>query len=147
MLARRIAIGGVVVGCVDFLDAVIFFGLRNGVTPQRIGQSIAAGVQGRGAFSGGWTSAALGVALHFLIAFGIVLAYAWLAHAMPVLRRHVVACGAVYGVGVYAFMNYLVIPLSATSRGPFVWTVFANGILIHVFGVGIPAAWFASKQG
>lgn len=140
MSARGLIIGGLVVGALDFLDAVVFFGVRNGVTPMRIGQSIAAGVQGRAAFSGGWTSAALGVVLHFVIAFGIVAVYAGLAHAIPLLRRRVIAFGAIYGVGVYFVMNYVVIPLSATTRGPFVWPVFANGILIHIFGVGIPAA-------
>ena len=40
-------------------------------------------------------------------------------------------------------MNYAVIPLSATSRGPFVLPVFINGILIHALGVGLPSAWFA----
>ena len=37
-------------------------------------------------------------------------------------------------------MNYVVIPLSATARGPFVLPVFINGILIHAFGVGLPSA-------
>jgi hypothetical protein len=46
----------------------------------------------------------------------------------------------IFGVGAYCVMNYVVIPLSATSRGAFAWPVFANGILIHMFGVGIPSA-------
>ena len=60
------------------------------------------------------------------------------------LTRRRPVWGSVYGVGVCFFMNYVVIPMSATARGPFVWSVFANAILIHIFGVGIPAAWFAS---
>jgi len=40
-------------------------------------------------------------------------------------------------------MNYVVGPLSAAVQGPFSLPVFANGILIHMFGIGVPAAFFA----
>src|SRR6516165_4944167 len=53
------------------------------------------------------------------------------------LTRRRPVWGSVYGVGVCFFMNYVVIPMSATARGPFVWSVFANAILIHICGVGI----------
>ena len=53
--------------------------------------------------------------------------------------------GILYGLAVYAVMNYLVIPLSAigprTTATPL--PVLANGLLIHMFGVGLPAALFA----
>ena len=48
-----------------------------------------------------------------------------------------------YGVCVYGVMTYVVVPLSAAGHGPFVLAVFLNGLLIHIFGVGIPAAFFA----
>lgn len=41
--ARAIAYGGLTVGVLDGLDAVVFFGLR-GVPPLRIFQAIAAGL-------------------------------------------------------------------------------------------------------
>ena len=50
---------------------------------------------------------------------------------------------AAYGVAVYFFMNLVVIPLSAIGAVRFSPVLFANGILIHVFGVGIPSALFA----
>lgn len=48
--ARAIVYGGLVVGTLDILDAVIFFGLWRGVAPIRIFQSIASGLLGRAAF-------------------------------------------------------------------------------------------------
>jgi uncharacterized membrane protein YagU involved in acid resistance len=135
--------GGVVVGILDLLDAVVFFGVRNGVAPMRICQSIAAGLQGRAAFSGGAASAALGLLLHFFIAFVIVFLYALASRLLPILTQQLAICGALYGIGAYFFMNYVVIPLSATTRGAFAWPVFLNGIVIHIAGIGIPAAWFA----
>src|SRR5258707_3463353 len=93
MRLKMLIIGGLVVGALDFLDAVVFFGLRSGTTPVRIGQSIAAGLQGRAAFSGGLPSAAPGVLLHFFIAFVIVAVYYFAAPAMPLLPPQPITSG------------------------------------------------------
>jgi len=137
---RAIALGGLVVGTLDILDAFIFFGIRNGVKPMRILQSIAAGVLGRASFQDGYPSAALGVLLHFTIATGIVTTCYLLAFRIKLIVEKPIVAGMIFGIGAYCVMNYVVIPLSATSRGAFAWPVFANGILIHMFGVGIPSA-------
>jgi len=142
---RWIAGGALVVAVLDFLDAVVFFGLRNGTSPIRIAQSIAAGVMGRSAFSGGTPAAMLGVGLHFLIAYLIVLTYWTLSRAIPMMTTRVAASGILFGIAAYFVMNYVVIPLSATSRGAFAMPVFLNGLAIHVVGVGLPAAWFVSR--
>jgi hypothetical protein len=141
--ARPILYGTLVVGTLDALDAIVFFGLRSGTTPSRIGQSIAAGVFGRRSFQMGLHSAALGFLLHYFIAFLIVAIFYAASRAIPLLRRQTVVAGILYGIAVYFVMNDVVIPLSATTRGPFVLPVFVNGLLIHMFGVGLPSAWFA----
>jgi hypothetical protein len=145
-MGRAILYGTLVVGTLDALDAVIFFGFR-GATPMRIFQSIAAGLLGRASYQGGLRSAALGVALHYLIAFLIVTAFYLISRQAPLLLEHAVIAGMLYGIAVYFVMNYAVIPLSATSRGPFVLPVFVNGLLIHAFGVGLPSALFARWGG
>ena len=141
--AHPILYGTLVVGTLDLLDAIVFFGLRNGVPPVRIFQSIAAGIYGRAASQMGWHSAGFGVLLHYFIAFLIVSIFYVVSRGVPALRRHTVAVGLLYGVLAYVVMNYAVLPLSAAGRGPFVLPVFVNGILIHAFGVGLPSAWFA----
>jgi uncharacterized membrane protein YagU involved in acid resistance len=85
----------------------------------------------------------LGALLHFFIAFVVVLVYFLASRRLPVLREHPVLCGALYGVGVWLAMNFVVLPLSAAAVGPRVWPVVVNGLAIHVFGVGIPSALFA----
>ena len=139
---RAILYGTLTVGALDLADALVFFGLR-GVQPIRICQSIAAGLLGRSAFQGGLSTAALGVVLHFFIAFLIVTVFYLISRRVPVLLAHAIVSGLVYGAGVYFVMNYVVIPLSATARGPFVLPVFVNGLLIHAFGVGLPSSLFA----
>jgi uncharacterized membrane protein YagU involved in acid resistance len=143
--AHPILYGTLVVGTLDALDAIVFFGLRSGVTPGRIFESIAAGIYGRAASRMGLHSIGLGILLHYFIAFLIVAIFYALSRAIPFMRRQTVIAGIVYGVAAYFVMNDVVIPLSATSRGPFVLPVFVNGILIHAFGVGLPSAWFARE--
>jgi len=42
-------------------------------------------------------------------------------------------------------MNLVVIPLSAIGAVRCSWPRLVNGILIHVFGIGIPSALFAAR--
>lgn len=143
--AHPILYGTLAVGTLDALDAIIFFGLRSGVTPGRIFQSIAAGIYGRTSYQMGLHTVGLGFLLHYFIAFLIVSAFYVLSRFVPILRRQTVIAGLLYGVVVYFVMNYAILPLSAAGRGPFVLPVFVNGILIHAFGVGLPSAWFAGE--
>jgi hypothetical protein len=140
--ARLLLFGGLVVGALDALDAVVFFGLR-GVAPERIFQSIAAGLLGRAAFQGGPGVVALGAALHFLIATLIVITCYLMSGGLPVLVDRPWIAGPLFGIGAYCVMNYVVIPLSATRAGAFAWPVFLNGIGIHMIGIGLPSAFFA----
>ncbi len=139
---RLLLLGGLVVGVLDGLDAVVFFGVR-GVAPARIFQSIAAGLLGRSAFQGGPGVVALGVALHFVIALLIVITCYLMSGVLPILIDRPWICGPVFGIGAYCVMNYVVIPLSAARAGAFAWPVFLNGIGIHMIGIGIPSALFA----
>jgi uncharacterized membrane protein YagU involved in acid resistance len=141
--ARAILTGAAVVGALDALDAIIFFGLRSGVTPGRIFQSIASGLLGRASFQGGSATVALGVLIHFSIAFSIVATYYLASRRFDLLTRRAVVCGIAYGVLVYLFMNLVVVPLSAVTRGHQALPVIVNGVLIHMFGVGLASAVFA----
>jgi uncharacterized membrane protein YagU involved in acid resistance len=139
---RALLYGTLAVGILDGLDAVVFFGLRGaGTRPLVIFQAIASGLLGRSAFAGGWTTAALGVLLHFFIAFVVVLVFVLASKRLAVLRRAPIVMGLLYGIAVYLVMNRIVVPLSAAAGGgspP--WPVLVNGVLIHMFGVGLPAS-------
>ena len=104
------------------------------------------GLLGRGeAFSGGWGTAALGLALHFFIAFVIVLVFFLASRRLPVLTQQPVIVGLIYGIGVYLVMTFVVVPASAAGGGSLpAWPVALNGVLIHMFGVGLPASLAAS---
>ena len=141
-----VILGGLLAGALDIAFACAFWSLRAGVPATRIFQSVAAGLLGRASFTGGTATAALGLALHFGIAVSMAVAYDRLAERRPVLRRRPLIAGAVYGLLLYAVMNWLVVPLSAASPGSTDPLWVALGIAAHVVLIGIPIA-LASRLG
>jgi hypothetical protein len=143
-MKRAIAFSGLVVGVLDGLDAVILT-LALGGSPWRMFQGIAGGLIGReDARAGGAATVLLGVALHFTIATVVSAVYIVASRRAPLLVARPVVCGALYGVGVWAFMRWVVIPLSQLGGpGPLTAVALINGVLAHTLLVGIPAALIA----
>jgi len=142
---RALVIGTVVVGVLDALDAIVVFALRSNVSPMRIFQGIASGLIGPEAFAGGVPTALLGVGLHFVIACGIVATCLAISRVWTPLASRPFVFGPIYGIAVYLVMNFVVIPLSAIGASSFNTFAVVNGLLIHVVGVGIPAALVAAR--
>jgi len=130
-----------IVGALDITYAILFSYFRSGTAPARLLQSVAAGALGRASFDGGMRTAALGLAIHFFIAFVITFVFFAAARRLPALARRPVITGAAYGIGVYIVMNWVVIPLSKIGPRPFPATiVFVTGVLVHMFLIGVPIA-------
>lgn len=138
--------GGLAVGILDGLFALIFYGLILGVKPLRIFQSVASGVLGRASFEGGTQTFLLGILLHFLVATCIAAVYYMASLKLPVLIHRAVICGLVYGMIAYIVMNYVVIPLSAASSGRFSLRTFLPAFIGHAFLVGLPVALIARQS-
>ena len=142
---RYVAAGGLVAGTLDLLYICTFWALR-GVGPVRIFQSVAAGWTGRdAAIAGGWRTAALGLASHYLIAICMAAVFFLAARRYPALVRRPWLSGALYGIVLYAVMNYVVVPLSAAGTGALPalrWTDLLH-LAAHMFLVGASCAWFA----
>jgi hypothetical protein len=138
--------GGFSAAALDIVNAMVFWNLYAGTKPVTILQSIAAGLQGKAAFSGGAASAALGLFLHFLIMCAMAAAY-WLAcrRWAWMLERPAVA-GVAYGLLTWAAMNYVVVPLSQASSPPFIPSWFLDGLLAHVLLVGLLFAYVARRS-
>ncbi|HET8647044.1 MAG TPA: hypothetical protein VFO85_16225, partial [Vicinamibacteria bacterium] len=82
---RAILLGGLVAGTMDITAAILLYA-RRGVPPLRILQSVASGLLGRAAFTGGVPTAALGLALHFFIATTAAAVYVLAARRLPLAR-------------------------------------------------------------
>jgi hypothetical protein len=145
MTARQFAVaslaGGLLAGVLDIVYAFIWLG-ASGRTPLWVLQSVASGWLGRAAFSGGIGAAALGLASHLGICIGAAAIYGAAVRGSAWIRTHWIAGGIAFGVLVYLFMNFVVIPLSAAPFGPS-WAprAFIQGFVSHAALVGLPIAW------
>lgn len=138
---RAIVFGGLIAGVLDISYACIYNYIQRGSPPSRILQSVASGALGASAFTGGAKTAALGLAFHFLIAFIAAAVYYGLSRQFRFMVTQALLCGALFGLGVYLVMNFVVLPLSAIPfKISFALPNLVGGLLIHIFGIGIPIA-------
>jgi hypothetical protein len=146
-MTRTLGITALLVGTLDITYAITFSYFRSGTSPVRLLQSVAAGALGRdGAFNGGLPAAALGLTVHFFIAFTITAIFFAAASRQRWLIRRPAIVGPLYGIGVYLVMNYLVISLSRIGARPRPATiVLVTGVLVHMFLIGAPIAFGARR--
>jgi hypothetical protein len=122
----------------DIISAFIV-ALSRGSTPARLLQFVASGLLGPQAFQGGTATAALGLGLHFFIAFTLVIIFYAARRSIGILRQRPISSGLLYGLAVYAVMNLVVLPLSAARpRHSITGDVIQIGI--HMFIIGLPTS-------
>ena len=132
--------GGLACGTFDILQAFIGYGLVNGVKPVRILHHIASGVLGPQAHQGGAATAALGLLLHFVVAFGAATVYYVASRWIGFMTTHAVISGLLFGEAVFWFMRLVVVPLSRAPVGGFGVATVITGPIGHMFLVGLPIA-------
>jgi hypothetical protein len=135
---------GLLCGIFDILAAFVVYG-SFGLKPIPLLQGIARGVLGARARDGGLATAFLGLACHFVIAYGAATVYVVASRFAPFLVEHAVPCGILYGIAVYFFMQDVVLPLSAIGRRPFSLQFTLIGVGIHIFTVGLTIALTARR--
>jgi hypothetical protein len=137
---KGVVIGGGLAATLDIVYAFVI-SAPAGISPTRVLQSVASGWLGKGAFEGGQAAAALGLVSHYGILFAAAVLYLVASRRFPVLRDRAVICGLVFGVGVYLFMNFVVVPLSAVPfEISYTPARLAQGFVSHGVLVGLPIA-------
>ena len=151
-----IALGGLAIGILDFIDASTFFPLYYGISFQQVWWGPASGIVGReAAKAGGWNTALLGVLMHFVVAFCVATVYYLFSRNISFLIKHPIISGLAFGVIANYVMQIVIIPLSARGGSP--TAVFGepvgamlNSIIGHALFVGLPvaliAAWSAKRN-
>lgn len=130
-----IAVGGLIAGTLDLLQACILFGWK-------VPLVIAGGLLGRQAFQGGIATYILGVFLHFFIALSAAAIYYAASRRLNFLKEHALVCGLFYGIAVELVMRLIVLPLSALhARGPYKLHDEILGLLVHMVVVGLPISF------
>lgn len=139
---------GFFAGLGDIAYACIHYNIVYGTPPEVILQSVAAGLVGKEAASqGGWGTAAMGLAAHFVIALVMAAVFILAAYVLPPVKRFWQISGPLYGVALMFVMNMLVVPMSAAGgpgelpKGEFLY----GAIFAHTILVGLVIGWFASR--
>ena len=139
----RLLRAGVLTGVTDALFSSMLVAFAYGSTVTRLWQGVASVLIGARALNGGPRTAAIGLLMHFGVAFGwsavflaLVLASPWLRGVIASLTG-VAAVAAIYGPIIWMTMSLVLIPL-LTHRPPAInlrwWVQFAG----HIPFVALP---------
>ena len=141
---RAILMGGLICGVLDITSAVII-SIANGSSPVRMLQGIAGVLLGPVSFEGGFATAALGLAMHFGVAFTATAIFYWLSRRIPAMVEWAVPSGLLFGIVWLLVMYRGVVPLTQVLRTlylsnvkrslPALWPL---PLLVHMVCVGLP---------
>jgi hypothetical protein len=134
-------LGGIIAGTLDIGAA----SLINSAKPTRILQVIASGLLGKSAFADDST-VALGLVLQWAMSIIIASIFVFAVQWRPVLKRHWVKAGFVYGIAVFIVMNYVVLPLSAIGHAPRFRIVHFLEDILAMLLFGLTVAFFARRR-
>ena len=136
--ARTIITAWLVVGVLDIGSAIVIWLVR-GIGVKRGLQGISAALLGNQSFEGGFGTAALGLAIHFLIALVVVTFFYVLSTKFSPLTEYAFVSGIAYGIAVYLVMYWSVLPT--------VFPTFRHrlgndslALAIHICLIGLPTA-------
>jgi hypothetical protein len=136
---------GLLVGSLDILAACLNAYLARGTSPVIVLQFIASGAFGKTAFAGGWQMALLGLLFHFIIAYSFTALFFWLYATIKIMSKSIVITAIVYGIFIFAVMNFLVLPLTKIPKISFQPAKAIIPVLILIVAIGLPLSYFARK--
>lgn len=140
---KTILFAGFVAGTLDILCAIFFLANGNAAGVFRF---IARGALGDAAFEGGVEMIILGAVFHYIIAFCFTIGYFIAFPYIPILRRQKFISGLLYGIFVWAFMQYIVLPLTHNPPDPVTFDHAWKNILILMLAVGLPISLIIYKH-
>jgi hypothetical protein len=133
--------GGLIAGTLDICAAFLTAWWRAGIGPGPLLRFVASGLLGPAAVAqGGVKVALLGLALHFLIATIWTVVFYLASRKWLLLIERPVMFGLLYGIAVYTFMNFVVLPLSLVAQRPRTAVGTTIGLLTIMLCIGLPIA-------
>lgn len=139
---------GLVAGILDAVAGVIVFFIYFKMNPFQVLQFIASGVHGPSAIDSGSGVPMVisGMLYHFVIAYVVAIIYFYAYPKIGILSKHKILSGLIYGLGIWLVMNFLILPISNTPKGPFDAGLAAVQIIWHMVLVGLPIALITAKH-
>ena len=154
-IGQAILTGWLLCGVLDITAACVQAWIQAGRSPAMVLKGVASALWGRGALDAGPGMAVIGLAMHFTVALTATLVFYILSRWVPALRTApLLVIGPLYGVLVFAAMNYGTLPLLSWARslvlgtaprwpGPMGWPQLG----IHMVFVGLPIVWGIRRAG
>lgn len=142
---KTVVSAALLVGSLDIIAAIVNFYTRTGKDPQVVLEYIANAILGKEAFSGGTAISALGLLLHFLIAFIWTFFFFWLYPRLKFLSVSRGLTGILFGIFIWFIMSQAVVPMSKASTGAFKLKEAATAALILIGAIGLPLSFIAHK--
>jgi hypothetical protein len=142
----RVALAGALTGVTDGLFSSVLSVAFYHSTVQRLFQGVASTLLGPEAFNGGALTFAIGVLMHFGVAFGWSVVFLLIVNRANWVRRllnspfGVVKVASLYGPFIWMMMSLAVIPL-LLHRPPAINNRWLVQLIGHFPFVGIPIVW------
>lgn len=134
-----------IVGTFDISAAFLQYYIKTGKNPKNVLTYIASAVFGKHAFAGGVKMIISGLLLHFLVAYIFTLLF-FLAYPMANnLLKNKIIIAVLYGIFMWALMQYIVVPLTSAPRLTVTLTSAIIAILILIICIAIPLSYMAAK--
>jgi hypothetical protein len=142
-LLSRLVRAGLLTGVIDGLFAIILSVVGYGSTASRVFQGVASVLLGPEAFNGGAPTVAVGVLMHFGVAFGwsavflfLVLRSSWV-RGLLASPYGVAKVASLYGPFIWMVMSLAVIPI-LVHRAPTIGVRWWIQLIGHIPFVGLP---------
>lgn len=113
----------------------------HGATIAAISQWDASNVLGPAAFDGGGATALLGFGMHLVVSTAWAALFLAIASRAPLVMRHPLASGIVFGAVVMCVMILFVVPLGRAPHGHITLAGWIDRSLAHTLFFGVPVAW------
>ena len=139
---KVVVAAGLASGIIDIGYAIAASGAK-GVSADRVLQSVASGLLGRGAYDGGAATATLGLILHLAMTCVMALVFIVAAKSLEPVRRNLVIAGLIYGAAIYFAMRWVVVPLSHFPGD--LRAIKPLELAVHMVGVGLVIALIARR--
>lgn len=96
---------------------------------------------GDAAYQGGWPMAGVGWLMDCVVSLAWAFLFALVYMKVPIVRRHALASGLIFGAFVMIVMLYGIVPLGHARRAPNTLLFVVNSGLAHTVFFGLPVAW------
>lgn len=145
-LIKAILFAAFIAGTLDLLTAYLFnHYIISHISFTQLLQSIASGVFGKEAFTGGNQVAVYGLIFHYLITLSFTTIFFLICRLMPSVLENKVLTGVLYGIIVWIIMNLLILPVSRFQARPLQWDIALVNMIILILCIGLPVSFFAYR--